>query len=92
MFRAEDLGSTLRRLSGQLHIVGAAVSGGVAPAKITRTKPIALVMGAEETGLSPDILACCAQRVTLPGTGLVESLNVAAATAVLLHALLPGQA
>ena len=50
-----------------------------------------LVMGAEESGLSPDILACCAERVTLPGSGLVESLNVAAATAVLFHALLPGQ-
>jgi TrmH RNA methyltransferase len=36
-------------------------------------------------------LACCAEQVTLPGSGLVESLNVAAATAVLMHALLPGQ-
>jgi len=91
VYRADDLGSTLRRLSGQLHIVGAASTGGVAPAKVARQKPIALVLGAEETGLSPNILACCAERVTLPGSGLVESLNVAAATAVLLHAFLPEQ-
>jgi TrmH RNA methyltransferase len=91
VYRAEDLGSTLRRFSGQWHIVGAVASGGLPPGRIARQKPIALVMGAEETGLSPDILACCAEQVTLLGSGLVESLNVAAATAVLLHALLPGQ-
>ncbi|WP_424810550.1 TrmH family RNA methyltransferase [Roseococcus sp. YIM B11640] len=87
VFRAEDLPSALRRLQGRLLIVGAAASGGVPPEAIPRTKPIALVMGAEETGLSAPILAACEARVTLPGSGLVESLNVAAATAVLMHAL-----
>lgn len=87
VYRAEDLGSTLRRLSGQLLILGAAPSGGVPPEAVPRNRPIALVLGAEETGLSPHILATCEMRVTLPGSGLVESLNVAAATAVLLHAL-----
>ena len=77
---------------GAFQLWRAATGSNRPSARIARTKPVALVMGAEETGLSPDILACCAQRVTLPGTGLVESLNVAAATAVLLHALLPGQA
>lgn len=93
VYRAEDLGSTLRRFSGQWHVVGAVAAKGaetgLPPGRIARQKPIALVMGAEETGLSPDILDCCAERVTLPGSGLVESLNVAAATAVLFHALLP---
>ncbi|MDB5412749.1 MAG: methyltransferase TrmH [Rubritepida sp.] len=88
VYRADDLAQTLRRLSGQLLIVGAAATGGVAPETLPRNKPIALVLGHEETGLSPEILAVCEAKVTLPGTGLVESLNVAAATAVLLHALM----
>ncbi|MBS7810182.1 TrmH family RNA methyltransferase [Roseococcus pinisoli] len=87
VIRADSLAQNLRRLSGQLLTVGAAASGGVPPEALPRGKPIALVLGHEENGLSPDVLAACEMRVTLPGSGLVESLNVAAAAAVLMHAL-----
>ncbi|MDB5379758.1 MAG: methyltransferase TrmH, partial [Rubritepida sp.] len=65
-----------------------AATGGLPPEALPRNKPIALVLGHEETGLSPEVLAACQFRVTLPGSGLVESLNVAAAAAVLMHALM----
>ncbi len=87
VFRADDLAGTLRRLSGQFTAVAAVAKGGVPPERVPRAKPIALVLGNEETGPSPEVLAACDGAVTLEGSPLVESLNVAAATAVLLHAL-----
>ena len=44
------------------------------------------VLGAEGEGMSPELAAACDLRVSIPGTGAVESLNVASATAVLLAA------
>lgn len=43
-----------------------------------------LVMGAEQTGIDPALAQVAALRLAIPGTGTVESLNVAAATAVFL--------
>ena len=42
------------------------------------------VLGAEGEGMSPALAAACDLRLSIPGTGAVESLNVAAATAVFL--------
>jgi len=42
------------------------------------------VLGAEGEGVDPALAAACAARIGIPGSGAVESLNVAAATAVLL--------
>lgn len=44
------------------------------------------VLGAEGKGMDAGLAAACDLRVSIPGTGAVESLNVAAATAVLLAA------
>ncbi len=44
------------------------------------------VMGAEQSGMDRGLAASCDLRVSIPGTGAVESLNVASATAVLLAA------
>ncbi len=45
---------------------------------------VVLMMGSETHGLAPDLEALADHKVAIPGTGRVESLNVAAATAVLL--------
>ena len=42
------------------------------------------VMGAEGEGMDRGLAQACDLRVSIPGTGAVESLNVAAATAVFL--------
>lgn len=42
------------------------------------------VMGAEAEGMAPGLAQDCDLQLSIPGTGAVESLNVAAATAVLL--------
>ena len=50
---------------------------------------LALVVGNEGAGLTPEVEATVAQRVHIPMSPVVESLNVAAATAILLWALRP---
>ena len=47
-------------------------------------RPTALVMGAEETGISKEVLKLCDERLAIPLIGRIESLNVSAAAAVLL--------
>lgn len=42
------------------------------------------VLGAESEGMGDALVDLCPLRLSIPGTGTVESLNVAAATAVLL--------
>jgi TrmH RNA methyltransferase len=42
------------------------------------------VMGAEGEGMAPALAQACDLRLSIPGTGAVESLNVSAATAVFL--------
>lgn len=42
------------------------------------------VMGAEGEGMDRELAQDCDQQLSIPGTGAVESLNVASATAVLL--------
>jgi TrmH RNA methyltransferase len=67
-------------------VFGAATRGGedFGPAS---GRPWALVLGNEEEGLSPAVASACTRRVTLMGSGAVESLNVSAAAAVLIHEL-----
>ena len=43
-----------------------------------------LVMGAEQTGVDPLLADAAAMRLGIPGTGAVESLNVASASTVFL--------
>jgi TrmH RNA methyltransferase len=67
-------------------VVGAATRGGKPGTSGART-PWALVLGNEEGGLAPSVVAACTRIVTIPGGGHVESLNVSAAAAVLIHEL-----
>lgn len=48
------------------------------------TQPVALLMGAELYGVSEDGLEAADQHVVIPMRGLVQSLNVSVATALLL--------
>jgi RNA methyltransferase, TrmH family len=47
--------------------------------------PVAILMGAEDTGLSPEWLAAADMQVRLPMLGQADSLNVAMATVVTLY-------
>lgn len=47
-------------------------------------KRLVYVLGAEGEGMDPALAAACDLQLSIPGSGAVESLNVAAATAVFL--------
>jgi TrmH RNA methyltransferase len=54
---------------------------------VTGRPGIALALGNEETGLPPEIRQRCTALVRIPGTGVMESLNVAQAATLFLHEL-----
>jgi TrmH RNA methyltransferase len=87
LHRVANLPVALRAMAPRFTTVAAVAAGGVPPEKLPLGKPFALVLGNEEQGLAPATIAACAQKVTLPGSGKVESLNVSVAAAVLIHAL-----
>ncbi|MDE6556021.1 MAG: 23S rRNA (guanosine(2251)-2'-O)-methyltransferase RlmB [Duncaniella sp.] len=49
------------------------------------TDPVALVMGAEDTGISPEVLKQCDTKVAIPMFGKIGSLNVSVAAGVLIY-------
>lgn len=49
------------------------------------TDPIALVMGAEDTGISPDVLKECDVLVSIPMFGKIGSLNVSVAAGIAMY-------
>jgi 23S rRNA (guanosine2251-2'-O)-methyltransferase len=49
------------------------------------TTPVALVMGAEDVGISPQILRLCDNIISIPILGVIQSLNVSVATGVLTY-------
>ena len=73
----------------QLHGAGFAlaatvVRGGSDLFKAQLPQRLVYVLGAEGEGMSAELAAACDLRLSIPGSGAVESLNVASATAVLL--------
>ena len=69
-------------------VLGAATRGGTPGGRhAAQGAPWALVLGNEEHGLAPAVQAACTRLVTIPGSGWIESLNVSAAAAVLIHEL-----
>jgi TrmH family RNA methyltransferase len=59
-----------------------------APSRYTEAKlsgRIALILGTEHDGLSPEMLAACDSTVSIPMQGAADSLNVASSAAVLLY-------
>jgi len=90
VWQTRDLVGCVRELGAAGYdVVGAATRGGRPEVgQGAARKPLALVLGNEEHGLTPVVAASCARLVTIPGSGKVESLNVSVAAAVLLWELL----
>jgi TrmH RNA methyltransferase len=68
-------------------VIGTALGRGAMPDRLESGPPVALVFGNEETGLDPATIAACDQVWSIPGSGRVQSLNVATAAAILLYLL-----
>lgn len=53
--------------------------------EVDYTTPVAIVMGAEDTGVSPSVLRYCDQMVAIPMSGNIGSLNVSVAAGVMMY-------
>ena len=69
-----------------LRIVAAVPRNGRDPDAIDWRGRVALLLGGEGVGLADEVIAACDDRVSIPMATPVESLNVAAAGAVLVYA------
>lgn len=84
--REHTIGSAVRFLKDNGYQVVAATEK--ADFNYTRgnyTVPTAIVMGAEDVGISPEVLALCDTRVSIPMFGKIGSLNVSVAAGVMLY-------
>lgn len=90
VWQAKSLVAFVREVvAAGYEVVGAATRGGRPEAsRANGAKPMALVLGNEEHGISGEVAAACSRLVTIPGSGKVESLNVSVAGAVLMWELL----
>lgn len=99
LWRVQNLAQFCHSLRSSYDVVGAAVAptsrslskwsaARRAQPNTGRLKPVALVLGNEEHGLSREVTAACTDLVTIPGAGnRVESLNVSVAAAVFIWEL-----
>ena len=88
LYRSIRFAHTLQRLRQSYRVIGTAAENGQPIDALHRAeRPFALVIGNEEHGLPRATLEACDEIVTIPGSGFVQSLNVAASAAILLHVL-----
>ena len=88
LYRTRDLPRALAAFDPYYRTVAASLSHEATTlADLPRDRPVALVLGNEETGVSPPVLAACRRQLRIAGSKHVQSLNVAQAAAVLLHGL-----
>ena len=72
------------RQSGLL-VAGATEKGAIPYTEADFTGPTAIVMGAEDTGISPDVLRRCDTLAAIPIIGHIGSLNVSVAAGVMMY-------
>ncbi|MDE5714393.1 MAG: 23S rRNA (guanosine(2251)-2'-O)-methyltransferase RlmB [Muribaculaceae bacterium] len=84
--RERDTLSAIKKLkeNGYL-IIGASEKGVRNYTQADFTVPVAIVMGAEDTGISPDVIRQCDSLVSIPILGNIGSLNVSVAAGVMLY-------
>jgi RNA methyltransferase, TrmH family len=88
LYRAPRFAQTLKELGRSYRVIGTAASKGTPlDALKPDDRPVALVLGNEEEGLPRATRAACDEVVTIRGSGRVQSLNVSASAAILVHAL-----
>ena len=89
VYQASRLPQVLKHLQSAYRVIGTALTPkALSPGDLPGDdRPVALVLGNEEHGLSPQTLSACEAVVTIPGSGKVQSLNVSATAAILIHQL-----
>ena len=84
--RVKELPQAVKRLQDNGYkIVGASEKSMQNYTDLDYTVPVGIVMGAEDTGLSPEVLRKCDELASIPILGKVGSLNVSVACGVFLY-------
>lgn len=84
--RSKNLCNTLRFLKNSgIKIIAATEKAADTHFNTEMKGPMALILGSEDTGISPDCLKWSDQTVKIPVFGQINSLNVAAAASVILY-------
>jgi len=78
------------RQAGVRVVVVEQMASGVTPDELTPVFPMWLVLGAEEQGVSREVLQLAHDAVTIPMLGMANSNNVATAAAIVRHRLSAG--
>ncbi len=83
--RVGSIRNALKTLQGEgMKVVAASEKSSTVLYDTDMTNPTVLVMGNEESGISKEVLKMCDSQVAIPMVGVVQSLNVSAAAAVML--------
>ncbi|MFV0267551.1 MAG: 23S rRNA (guanosine(2251)-2'-O)-methyltransferase RlmB [Draconibacterium sp.] len=81
-----NLEKTLRFLKDSgIRIVAATEKGDKTYTSADFTGPLAIVMGSEDTGISPNILKLTDEQLRIPILGQIESLNVSVSAALMIY-------
>lgn len=84
--RERDIASAVKIMKESgCHVVGASEKGKEDYTKTDFTVPVAIVMGAEDTGISPEVLRQCDTLAAIPILGNIGSLNVGVAAGVMMY-------
>lgn len=84
--RERDVVGAVRKLKEYGYkIIGTSEKGARNYTEADYTVPVAIVMGAEDTGISPEVLRLCDDIAAIPMLGNIGSLNVSVAAGVLLY-------
>lgn len=66
-------------------IVGASGKTNKSYTEVDYTVPTVIVMGSEDTGMTPEVEATCDELVTIPEYGKINSLNVSVAAGIMMY-------
>ncbi|MBQ3605830.1 MAG: 23S rRNA (guanosine(2251)-2'-O)-methyltransferase RlmB [Muribaculaceae bacterium] len=84
--REKNVVSAIRFLKDNgYQIVAASEKAQITYTQADYTGPVAIVMGAEDTGISPEVLRLCDTMVSIPQFGNIGSLNVSVAAGVMMY-------
>ena len=84
--RVGSVRNTLKNFKGQgMQLIAATEKSDKQYYKADFTKPTVLIMGAEDVGISNEVLKLCDEKLAIPVLGKIESLNVSVAAGVMLY-------
>lgn len=66
-------------------LIGSTEKGRLLPSEVELKVPVCIIMGNEETGISPELLKKCDRLVKIPMSGVTSSLNVSVASGIILY-------